>query len=185
LADEQLQFAALPAAVSMRVEAVTDLDGDGRLDLLGLSAAGQPVQALNRGKKNYRWQVLWPLANVKATGDNRINTFAVGGEIEVRTGTLVQKQLITSPAVHFGLGEQRGVDVARIVWPNGAPQWEFQLPDERLLAAEQRLTGSCPFLFTYDGTGLRLAGGFLWGPPPGMYVHRPNVRRLPPATERP
>jgi hypothetical protein len=40
--------------------------------------------------------------------------------MEIRAGLLVQKQLITGPLVHFGLGEQMGADVVRVVWPNGS-----------------------------------------------------------------
>ena len=52
-------------------------------------------------------------------GDQRINSFGVGGEIEVRSGLLVQKQVLTGAPVHFGLGTHTAIDVARIVWPNG------------------------------------------------------------------
>ena len=35
-----------------------DINGDGRLDLLGLTDEGQPVQAINHGTKNYHWQAI-------------------------------------------------------------------------------------------------------------------------------
>jgi hypothetical protein len=69
------------------------LRSNGHLDLLGLSAEGQPVQGLNQSSKNYHWQVVRPHA-VQAVGDQRINPFGVGGEIEIRSGLLVQKQPI-------------------------------------------------------------------------------------------
>jgi len=183
LGDEQGKFSRLPDAVPMRVFAIMDIDGDGRLDLLGLSADGEPVKALNRGRKEYHSRVFWPLASTTATGDNRLNTFGIGGEIEMRAGMLVLKQPIASPVVHFGLGEQTGVDVVRIVWPNGVAQLEFDVPKDRVLAAEQRLTGSCPFLFTYDGTGMKFAGDFMWGTPLGMYVNGQNTGDFPQTTE--
>ena len=49
-----------------------------------------------------------------ATGDQRINSFGIGGEIEVRTGLHAQKQVIAAPVVHFGLGEATRAEVARI-----------------------------------------------------------------------
>jgi cytochrome c-type biogenesis protein CcmH/NrfG len=182
LADEHGQFAPLAAALPLQVMAVLDLDGDGRLDFLGLSAEGRPVRALNRGKTSYRWQELWPLANPKA-GDNRINSHALGGEIDVRCAQLLQKQRISAPMVHFGLGVHDSIDVARIVWPNGIPQWEFDVPADRLVTAAQRLSGSCPFLFTYDGSGMRFAGDFMWGTPLGMYVNGQNLGDFPQTTE--
>jgi Tfp pilus assembly protein PilF len=183
LADEQFRFASLPQPVRLRVGAVTDVNGDGQLDLVGLSAKGQPVRALNRGEKNYNWQTIWPLASLQGKGDNRINSFGIGGEVEVRSGVLVQKQPITAPVVHFGLGEQPKVAVARIVWPNGVAQTEFEMPDDRVVAAEQRLSGSCPFLFTYDGAGMRFVGDFMWGTPLGMYVNGQNIGDFPQTTE--
>ena len=43
----------------------------------------------------------------------------------VRAGLLLQKQVIDGTPVHFGLGTRTGIDVARIVWPNGIAQAEF------------------------------------------------------------
>ena len=43
----------------------------------------------------------------------------------MRTGLHVQKQVIAAPVVHFGLGTRTSIEVARIVWPNGVLQSEF------------------------------------------------------------
>ena len=88
-------------------------------------------------------------------GDQRINPFGIGGEIEIRSELLTQKQMITSPVLHFGLGEHPGVEFARIVWPNGLIQAEFELKADQSVLAQQRLKGSCPFLFTWDGQRMR------------------------------
>jgi hypothetical protein len=188
LADEQRRLAPLAEAIPARVFAAIDLNNDGRLDLLGLSDKGQLVQALNKGQKDYHWQVIWPLANPKPEKekpDTRINTFAIGGSVELRSGLLVQKQLITGPAVHFGLGNELGLDVARVVWPNGAAQLDFppDLVPVALIAEEQRLFASCPFLFTHDGKGVRFAGDFMWGTPLGMHVNGQNTGDFPQTTE--
>ena len=127
-----------------------DLDKNGRLDLLGLSADGQPIRAVNRGAKNYHWQVVRPHA-AKATGDQRINPFGVGGEVEIRSGLLVQKQPITGPQLHFGLGDQTSTDVIRVLWPNGTVRAEFDAKADQEIVTEQRIKGSCPYLFAYNG----------------------------------
>jgi tetratricopeptide (TPR) repeat protein len=186
LADEQGRLAPLKDAVPLRVQAVLDPDRAGRLDLLGLSAEGKPARARSRGGKNYHWQDVWPLANTKEIADDRINSFAIGGAVEVRSGTFVQTQPILSPVLHFGLGEQDEVDVTLVVWPNGSPQWEFP-PEwpriEQVIRAEQRLKGSCPFLFTWDGTAMHFAGDFMWGTPLGMRVNGQNIGDFPQTTE--
>jgi hypothetical protein len=90
-----------------------------------------------------------------ANGDQRINPFGIGGEIEIRSDLLTQKQIISSPVLHFGLGEHTGVEFARIVWPNGLIQTEFNLKSDQSVLAQQRLKGSCPFLFAWDGHAMR------------------------------
>ncbi len=158
LSDAENKFSRLqnnnpPAGITI-VCGAADVNGDGRLDLLGVGQDGAPVQAINHGTKNYHWQVIRPRA-AKAVGDQRINSFGVGGEMEIRAGSLVQKQLITAPIVHFGLGDQTGADVVRIVWPNGAVRAEFETKADQAILAEQRLKGSCPFLFAYNGKEMK------------------------------
>ncbi|MDQ2856888.1 MAG: FG-GAP-like repeat-containing protein, partial [Acidobacteriota bacterium] len=151
LSDEQGKLNGLSNAVGPQsVFSAADVNGDGRLDLLGLTNEGQPVQAINHGTKNYHWQAIRPRA-AQATGDQRINSFGIGGEMEIRAGLLVQKQLVVGPLVHFGLGDQTGADVVRIIWPNGAVRAEFETKGDQTILAEQRLKGSCPFLFAYNG----------------------------------
>jgi tetratricopeptide (TPR) repeat protein len=165
------KFTPLPApAGSARVLGVADVNGDGRLDLLGLSAEGQAQQAINQGSKKYQWQILRPRARV-ATGDQRINSFGIGGEMELRSGLMVQKQPITSPQVHFGLGDQGGADVVRIQWPNGMENAEFALQADQEVLTEQRLKGSCPFLFAWNGKQIGFVKDAVpWGSAIGLQI---------------
>jgi tetratricopeptide (TPR) repeat protein len=161
-----------PSAVpsGLRVAAVADLNGDGRLDLAGLDGAGRPVRGVGRGAKDYHWQVIRPKA-ARVFGDGRINAFGVGGEVEVRAGLLVQRQVIAGPVLHFGLGEHPRSDVARIVWPNGTTQAEFDAKADQAVLAEQRLKGSCPFVYAFDGAGIRFVTDFLWRSPLGLRIN--------------
>jgi tetratricopeptide (TPR) repeat protein len=165
------KFTSLPAAVpSMRVFDVADLNADGRLDLVGLSAGGEAQQALNQGSKKYQWQILRPRARV-ATGDQRINSFGIGGEMELRSGLLVQKQPINRPLLHFGLGEQAGTDVVTISWPNGMQNAEFALRADQEVLTEQRLKGSCPFLFAWNGKQVNFVKDAVpWGSAIGLQI---------------
>ena len=172
LADEKGQFVLLPGTQApARVFDAADLTGAGHLDLLGLSPDGQAIQAVNRGTKNYHWQVIRPRAH-QATGDQRINSFGVGGEIEIRSGLLVQKQPITGPQLHFGLGLQTGAEVARILWPNGTMRAEFALKADQEVVTEQRLKGSCPFLFAFDGSKMEFVKDAVpWGSAIGLRIN--------------
>jgi tetratricopeptide (TPR) repeat protein len=161
-----------------RVFDTADLDSNGRMDLLGLSADGQAMRGVNRGTRNYHWQTIRPRAR-QATGDQRINPFGVGGEMEIRSGLLVQKQSITGPQLHFGLGEQSGVDVARIVWPNGSVRAEFDLKADQQVVTEQRLKGSCPFLFAFDGHGMRFVKDAVpWSSALGLRINNTGTSRI-------
>src|SRR4029077_15045173 len=139
LGDQKGEFTLLthPAGPALVFDAA-DLNGDGKLDLLGISEDGQAIQAVNHGSKNYHWQIVRPRA-AQAFGDQRINPFGVGGEVEIRTGALVQKKPIPGPQVRFGLGEQTGVDVIRVIWPSGVVQAEFEAQADQDVVTEQRL----------------------------------------------
>ncbi|HUF03704.1 MAG TPA: FG-GAP-like repeat-containing protein [Aridibacter sp.] len=132
------------------VSGVADLNGDGHLDVIGMDADSRPAVFENRSTKNYHWQIVRPKA-AKTEGDQRINSYGIGGEMELRSGLLAQKRQITSPHVHFGLGENTSADVLRIVWQNGYVQAEFDLKSDQIIEAEQRLKGSCPHLFAWNG----------------------------------
>jgi tetratricopeptide (TPR) repeat protein len=179
LADQNGKFALMAKSMGpSRVFDAADLDCKGRMDLLGLSADGQAARGVNRGTRNYHWQTIRPRAR-QATGDQRINPFGVGGEMEIRSGLLVQKQPITGPQLHFGLGEQSGVDVARIVWPNGSVRAEFDLKADQQVVTEQRLKGSCPFLFAFDGHGMRFVKDAVpWSSALGLRVNNTGAARI-------
>jgi Tfp pilus assembly protein PilF len=166
-ADGAYQPLTLPMNTS--VFGVGDLNGDGTLDLAARQD-GRVVRLIGRGSRGYHWQVIRPRAQQLA-GDQRINSFGVGGEVEVRSGLLTQKQILTGSPVHFGLGTHTAVDVARVVWPNGVMQAEFGPAVDQAITAEQRLKGSCPWLFAYDGTAMRFVTDFLWRSPLGLRIN--------------
>ncbi len=161
---------ALGRSVPMSARAAADLDGDGRLDLVGQQADGHVVIGRNTGQRRYHWQVLRPHA-ATVTGDQRINSFGVGGEVEVRTGLHVQRQPIDGAIVHVGLGEATSSEVVRIMWPNGALQSEFNVPADASVAATQRLKGSCPWLFAWNGSEMAFVTDVLWRSPLGLRIN--------------
>lgn len=162
-------WSPLVAPPDVRVASVVDVNDDGLLDLVGLNQEGGRA-GLNRSQADYGWHVIQPLANT-APGDKRINAFGVGGRIEIRAGNLVQATTIQSPRVHFGLGRRQAADVARIVWPNGSIQAEFDLQAMATLEARQRLKGSCPWVFAFDGHEFRFVKDFIWRSPLGLRIN--------------
>jgi cytochrome c-type biogenesis protein CcmH/NrfG len=178
LSDQSGKFKLLKTWTDAPIFSIADANGDGRLDLLGLSVDRQPLRMANSSPKNYHWQQVRPRAK-EATGDQRINSFGIGGEMEIRSGLLIQKQLITGPLVHFGLGEQTNADVVRIVWPNGSVRAEFDLKADETILAEQRLKGSCPFLFAYDGKEMKFVKDAVpWGSAIGLRINTLGTARV-------
>lgn len=172
LADQNGKFNLMSGAAGpSQVFDMADVRGDGRLALLGLSAKGDAQEALNHGTKNYHWQMIRPRART-ATGDQRINSFGIGGEIEIRSGLLTQTQPITGPELHFGLGTHTESDVARIIWPNGSVRAEFALKADQEVLTEQRLKGSCPFLFAWNGKAMKFVKDTVpWGSAIGLRIN--------------
>jgi Tfp pilus assembly protein PilF len=167
-------FTALDSTVDVNSPDIADFNGDGRLDVVG-SQGGTPLVLTNHGSKAYGWQAIRTRA-ANAHGDQRINSFGLGGEIEVRAGLLTQKQIINSPLLHFGLGEQPRSDLARIIWPNGLIQVEFELKANQSILAAQRLKGSCPSLFAWNGSSMAFVkDGAPWSPALGLHINAQQV----------
>ena len=77
--------------------AAVDRNGDGRLDLAAV-AMGRPVWLMaGGGTATYHWKMIRPRGQATA-GDQRINSFGVGGEISVRSGLTVQTQVMSGIA---------------------------------------------------------------------------------------
>ncbi len=171
LVDADGELVSLPGALPAAVVAAADADGDGRVDLAVAGPAGDaPGVARNEGgERAYHHQIVQPRA--LREGDQRNNAFGVGGDAMIRAGLVAQVQPITGPAVHFGLGEQPASNVVRIRWPNGIAQAEFDQPADATVVAEQRLKGSCPWLFAHDGTGVRFVTDILWKSPIGLRLN--------------
>lgn len=153
-----------------RVQAVADLNNDGFLDLVGQDAEGRAVWWQTTGTQNYRWVKLLFRA-AQAIGDQRINAFAYGSRAEVRTGLLYQQRVVENPMVHVGLGTHEHANLLRVIWPNGDIQAEFDQQAEETIRTPQRLKGSCPWVFTYDGTQMRFVTDFLWRSPLGLRIN--------------
>lgn len=179
LGDEKGNLVALPQpAGPAQVFDVADVNGDGRLDLLGLDASQRAVQGTNHGSKNYHWAVVRPHAQ-QAEGDQRINPFGVGGQMEVRAGLLVQMQPMTGPQIHFGLGDRQTADVVRVIWPNGSVRAEFAMKADQEIVTEQRIKGSCPFLFAFNGKRMEFVKDAVpWSSAIGLRINTIGTARV-------
>lgn len=171
LSDSELNFSLLDFPLPGGVSSIFDINGNDRLDLLGIDANGRVFQKINSGTESYNARSIRARAS-GTEGDQRINSFGIGGEMEIRSGLLYQKQLIRSPIVHFGLGTFEEAEMLRIIWPNGSVQAEFaELGMGSTIFNEQILKGSCPWLFTNDGDEIQFITDILWRSPLGLRIN--------------
>jgi tetratricopeptide (TPR) repeat protein len=114
-------LSGLDFADDSRAFAVTDLDGDGNLDLLLKSRLGPQVRVFQNHCGAARRSIALRLRGVRSNRD------AIGARVEVDgkvkfvaagSGYLSQHTKI----VHFGLGEKETAGLVRILWPSGERQ---------------------------------------------------------------
>jgi tetratricopeptide (TPR) repeat protein len=76
-----------------------------------------------------------------------------GSLVEVRAGTLYEKKWYRGVPLRFDLRGYKEVDTVRITWPNGLIQNETRQAANReyVYKEAQRLSGSCPMIWTWNG----------------------------------
>ena len=161
---------AARSARAHRRRAAADVDDDGRLELVGRASRRPPATARSTGERRYHWQTIRTHA-ATSTGDQRINSFGVGGEIEVRTGLHLQKELITGPVVHVGLGEAAPATWCGSPGPTAHCSRSSTWAAMRRLPPTQRLKGSCPWLFAWNGQTMGFVTDVLWRSPLGLRIN--------------
>ena len=173
-APTELALAATPALID-------DLDGDLAWDALAITPAGLSLQ---RGQKGANNAVRLGFRGVK---DNRRG---VGAIVELRARETYRRVFWRGEATLLGVGTHKETDLVRVTWPNGVIQYELRrdLGDRAstgsLLEQSEGLVGSCPFLYSWNGTeyvfvsdvlgitplGLPMAPGMLVPPDHDEYV---------------
>lgn len=129
------------------VEVATgDFNNDGKMDLSIVDTNGG-LTVLSNATETQNW------LKVGVEGVKNL-VLAPAAEIEVKVGTRYQKKTYRGRPLHFGLGDALQAEAVRITWPNGLIQNETkQAAGQVALYKEaQRLSGSCPMIFTWNGS---------------------------------
>jgi tetratricopeptide (TPR) repeat protein len=89
---------------------------------------------------------------VGITGIKNLKT-AESATIEVKSGALYQKAIYHGVPLVFSMSGYGEADTVRVTWPNGLIQNEPQqkVNQTRSFPEAQRLSGSCPMIFTWNG----------------------------------
>jgi hypothetical protein len=146
---------------------VADLDTDGDSDLLLVTQDGLRLLRNEGGNGNRQLKI-------RLVGTTT-NPSGIGTRVEARADQFWVTRSVSSLAVEIGLGEKQQLDSVGTVWTNGVVDHEIQLalPGEPLELVEKAVaTGSCPYLYAFDGQGYRFVTDLLGGSPLGLSIRR-------------
>ena len=123
-----------------------DFDNDDRLDRVRIAPDGKLHVLLNRSRSDQHW-IRVRLEGIKSP------KLAQDAEVEIKAGALYQKQMYAGVPLVFDTEAYQSVDVVRITWPNGLIQNEVNQATNHAYSYKeaQRLSGSCPMIWTWDG----------------------------------
>ncbi len=146
--------------------AVADYNKDGDLDIFMAGLSGG-VRLLRNDGGNTNQSIKIQLVGVRS-GSGKNNYYGIGAKVEIRADDLYQMKVVTEPSIQFGLANRETADVVRILWTNGTPQNIFSPRSDQDLIEEQQLKGSCPFLYTWNGTEYVFVKDIMWRSALGM-----------------
>src|SRR5215472_9379847 len=127
-------------------EVAADFDHDGWEDLARIDAEGGVHFMRSRPPAGRHW-IGVQLAGVKSL------KLGQDAEVEVKAGQLYTKRMYQGVPLAFDLGDHTQADVVRITWMNGLIQNETKQAAGKYYRYEeaQRLSGSCPMIWTWNG----------------------------------
>ncbi len=147
--------------------AAGDFNGDGKPDLVVAGRDGKVTFVANVSDSSYRGLTV-RLEGVKSP------PIGTGARVEVKSGLSYAKRNYYGVPLHFGLGPSETVNTVRVTWANGLIQNEMPEEPVRELAIKEapRLSGSCPMVFTWNGTEFEYIGEVLGVAPLGASLAR-------------
>jgi Flp pilus assembly protein TadD len=138
---------AIPAAVAV---VRSDFYNDGRADVALIAGDGSLHLLHNVTETHSNWL----LAGLNGVKNLKLAPFA---KVELKTGSSYQKRIYEGVPLLFGVDSYKTADTVRITWPNGLIQNETEQSVNKAIEyqEQQRLSGSCPMIFTWDGGKFR------------------------------
>jgi len=154
--------------LSGRIEsfAAADFDNDCDTDFV-VSIAGDGIHFLRNdgGNKNHQLRL--------TLHGTRSNSSGLGVRVDVAAGSLRVARRVQELPVEIGVGKHQQLDAVNVQWFELSPSYtDINLTNcEPLRVIELAIpTGSCPYLYTWDGDGFRFASDLLCSAPIGLPV---------------
>lgn len=151
--------------------ATGDFDADGDTDLVTISNGAARFISNEGGNQNPWLDLGLVAAHVEGKGgadSQKNNYYGFGSIVEIRAGRAFQQMLVKSPITKFGLGSLEHADAIRVVWTNGIPQNFLRPTSNQTIWEGQKLLGSCPYLYTWNGEKFVFVTDLLWASPIGL-----------------
>ncbi|MFQ5461605.1 MAG: FG-GAP-like repeat-containing protein [Phycisphaerae bacterium] len=145
-----------------------DYDLDGDTDLLVVLQRGG-LRYLENDGGNANRQLRISLLPVKT------NPSSLGTEVEVRAGLFRVTRQVRRPLLEIGIGLRDRVDTLQTLWTNGVVDNLIDVSADRspLQIVEKIVaTGSCPFVYVWDGRTFRFGTDILGNAPVGLSLAR-------------
>ncbi len=141
------EFRGNPLPDAARTQVNADFDEDGRLDRARIDPDGSVHLMRNSLSDSAR---KWISVRLKGVRSLKLAQDAL---VEIKAGDLYRRQFYSGVPLLFDAGNHATIDAVRITWPNGLIQNEVkQATDQKHTYEEaQRLSGSCPMIWTWNG----------------------------------
>ena len=161
----ELNLEPLAGAAIQSVE-TADFDGDCDTDLLVCTEA-QCLKLLRNDGGNANHQIKLRLMG------NRSNPSGLGMRLEITSGGLRTSRTVNRLPVEIGLGKYQQIDSLTVRWFDLAVNSvDLKVECPKLFAMEELIlpTGSCPYLYAWDGKRFRFVTDLLGAAPLGLRV---------------
>ena len=146
--------------------AIADFDQDGDIDWI-LAQAGGGLRFFRNDGGNAN-----TLLKLRLLG-NRSNASALGIKVELASGSWRTLRTVQQLPVEIGVGQRKQVDLVSTRWFDTKLDTTEVIPDPKQALTVFELvmpTGSCPYLYAWDGSGFRFMNDLLGASPLGLPV---------------
>ena len=139
-----------------------DFDGDGDTDLVTSADAGLRFWRNDGGNANLQLKL--------RLAGNRSNTSSLGVRVEVLAGDWRTSRTVRRLPLEIGVGQHRQLDALKVHWFDlSTAQVDVPVGRDVLTVTEPTLpSGSCPYLYAWNGQGFAFVTDILGSAPLGL-----------------